>query len=616
MATGVTAPIRRCLTPGFESLRAWQAALFRSRLSLAALFGFAVAAPMVLSDYSVYVLTGGLIIALALFGLTLIVGGLGELSLAQATFMGLGGFGAARFHALYQFGLLENLVALTVICVPVAAVLAIPALHARASMLTITTLGIAVAADAYIFKQDNAFLGGGGSTSLAVERPDLFGWDLSSDVAFYLLVAGALVVGGVIQRALMRGEIGDRLRAVRDSEVVAASRGVDVRWTRLTAFIISSVYATAAGVLFAYHQQAVNAISFDVFHGATLAVLAVLSGGGAVAAVLASVAYAMLPASFRDVRFLSAEYVPALFGAAVIFALRLQARREDRVRRSDARVRGELVAPSTDRVDLRTPGEVRGSIAGESPTAVLEIRDLSKRFGGVTALNGVSLVAGPEQGDIVGLIGPNGCGKTTLFNCVSGVIPADAGRILLDGTDLTPWPAHWRARFGLARSFQGVKLFDSLPVRSNLLVAARSLRSQLPGERAEDLVDRAVDLLGIGDVLSATPGALPLGIRRRVDLAAALCAAPRVLLLDEPASGMDVAESAEFGDVLRSVSAAGTRILLVEHDMDLMLDVADYLYVLDFGTLIAEGRPERVRRDPVVIEAYLGTLGAKTAVLG
>lgn len=581
----------------------------RSKWGVIPLLLMGCAAPLLLSDYYLYVLTGGLIIGVVLFGLTLIVGSLGELTLSQATFMGLGAFGAARLHAVYQFGLVENLLALTIICVPIAAVMAVPALHARASMLTVTTLAMAVAADSYVFKHDNFLLGGGGSTSLAISRPELFGKEIASDAAFYLLVLVVVLGAAGVRRLLARGEFGDRLRAVRDSEVVAASRAVDVRWTRLSAFIVSSVFATVGGVLFAYHQQAVNAISFDVFHGATFAVLAVLSGGSTLGALGVAVLYVLLPAMFRHVSVLSSQYVPALFGAAVIVALRYQAHRRGRVRSVGT------TEEQPDLVKITGGPEMPSRPADASGTGgTLEIVGLSKRFGGVQALNGVSLIAGPEQGDIVGLIGPNGCGKTTLFNCVSGLITPDVGSVTLDGVDITGWSAHWRARQGLARTFQGVKLFDSMSVRANLLVTARSVREQLRDEPAEARVERAVELLGIGGVLQATPGALPLGLRRRVDLAAALCASPSVLLLDEPASGMDALESAEFGRTLRRVARSGVRLLLVEHDMELMLGVASYLYVLDFGVLLAQGRPEDVRGNQVVIDAYLGKLGTQLEV--
>jgi len=238
--------------------------------------------------------------------------------------------------------------------------------------------------------------------------------------------------------------------------------------------------------------------------------------------------------------------------------------------------------------------------------ALLEITEVSVRFGGVLALNDVSL--GADPGLITGLIGPNGAGKTTLFNVVTGLQRPTRGTVLLDGETITELPPYKRARRGLARTFQRLELFGTLTVRENVEVAASIARSWV-GEKVtrEVAADRLVEKVGLSAVADVRADALPTGQGRLVELARSLATQPRVLLLDEPASGQDVAETEHFAELLRDLAREGMAIVLVEHDMSLVMSVCDYIHVLDFGSLLAAGTPAEIRSDPAVLAAYLGS---------
>lgn len=233
------------------------------------------------------------------------------------------------------------------------------------------------------------------------------------------------------------------------------------------------------------------------------------------------------------------------------------------------------------------------------------------RFGGVTALAGVDLAV--ERGGITGLIGPNGAGKTTLFNVITGVVEPEAGAVSLDGTDITAWAAHRRGRAGVSRTFQRLELFTGLTVHDNLLAAwEASVPGAVLGRRRRDgrrIVAEILADLDLEAVADRLAGTLPTGLGRLVELARALVVQPRVLLLDEPSSGLDPGETAHFRDVLRRVvgrSDGEPAVLLVEHDVALVMELCDRITVLDFGNVIAVGRPDEVRSDQRVIAAYLG----------
>ncbi|WP_426574672.1 ABC transporter ATP-binding protein [Aquihabitans sp. McL0605] len=244
--------------------------------------------------------------------------------------------------------------------------------------------------------------------------------------------------------------------------------------------------------------------------------------------------------------------------------------------------------------------------------SVLAVDDLTVRHGGLVALDGVTLAV--ETGQIVGLIGPNGAGKTTFIDALTGFTAPHRGKVTFAGRDITRDAPHERSRAGLVRTFQSLELFDDLSVRDNLLVAAHtptfwSTIADAFWPRSHDGTDthRTLELLDLLPVADRLPTELSNGTRHVVALARALVSSPQLVLLDEPAAGLDPGETAALADLLRRLPAVGTTVLVVDHDMSLIMNVCDQVHVLDFGRLVAGGTPTEVRNDPTVIAAYLGT---------
>ena len=249
--------------------------------------------------------------------------------------------------------------------------------------------------------------------------------------------------------------------------------------------------------------------------------------------------------------------------------------------------------------------------------SLLSVRGLAKRFGGVKAVDGVSFDV--EEGTIAGLIGPNGAGKTTVFNLVTGNTRPDAGRVVFDGTDVTGWRPHRVVARGIARTFQSIRLFAGMSVLENVLVGADArltaglLASVLgtPAQRREERRAReealeTLALVGLADRAARAAGSLAHGERRRLEIARALAARPRLVVLDEPAGGLNEAETAALAELVRRIRARSVTVLLIEHDMSLVMGVCERIVVLENGTKIAEGRPAEVRSNARVVEAYLG----------
>ena len=245
--------------------------------------------------------------------------------------------------------------------------------------------------------------------------------------------------------------------------------------------------------------------------------------------------------------------------------------------------------------------------------AVLEVLGANVRFGGHVAVRDVDLSC--DAGEITGLIGPNGAGKTTTFNVITGLQDTVSGRVLLEGKDITGLKAHARARRGIARTFQRLEVFGSLTARENILTASEIRRSWSRDRSIDPRRDTEVilDRVGIRPVADERVDAMPTGLARLVELGRALATHPKVLLLDEPASGLDESESDSFADLLVELAGEGMAILLVEHDVQLVMKVCTMIHVLDFGAILAVGTPDEIQQDQAVLEAYLGASTEATA---
>ncbi len=240
-----------------------------------------------------------------------------------------------------------------------------------------------------------------------------------------------------------------------------------------------------------------------------------------------------------------------------------------------------------------------------SENALLTVDQVTVRFGGVMALDAVSLTAGP--GKVTGLIGPNGAGKTTLFNVITGLEKPTSGSVQIDGSPIDDVPSYRRARLGMARTFQRLEVFGSLTAHDNVLTAAEFRATWArDGSDPRQVAEEIVDLVGIRPVADERVESLPTGLARLVELGRALATRPRLLLLDEPGSGLNHEETASLGTLLRKLATDGIAVLLVEHDVELVMSVCHTIHVLDFGRIIAVGTPKAVQSDPAVQAAYLG----------
>jgi ABC-type branched-subunit amino acid transport system ATPase component/branched-subunit amino acid ABC-type transport system permease component len=536
----------------------------------------------------------------------------GQVSLCHITFAAIG---AVAFSKLSSGGVpwIPALLIGALVVVPIGAVLAVPAIRLSGLYLALATFGFGLLVQD-MFYQSNVMFGVTNS-GISMPLPHLSWLSVDSGTGFYYVVLLLVALVGAAVVVLTRSRLGRLLRSMSDSPLALTTSGTSVRVTMVIVFCISAYLAAIAGALSGMVVSTASGANYPPLTSLSLIALIMISVGGVPwYALIGAAGLGLVPVYLNSAN--TTNWLEIIFGvAAVTGAMGLQPRLPAAVTDQLDRLGGRGKQPvQAQQIKAQSPERVR--LAPPAPMT-LGIDGLTVGFGGLIAVDGLSLTVPP--GRITGLIGPNGAGKTTVFNACSGLVTPRSGKVRLSDRDVTRLAAAKRARTGLGRTFQQMELFDSLSVLDNVLVgfeaskAGGGVYSQVIARRGErqqglTLARSLLELCGLVGLEGAQAGALSTGQRRLVELARCLAGPFSVLLLDEPSSGLDHRETEVFGQILKRVVAErGVGILLVEHDMALVMDVCDEIYVMDFGTRIFAGTPGEVRRSDVVRAAYLGT---------
>ena len=574
----------------------------------------ALIAPQVLPEYYLSLLNYVGLYSIVGLGMVLLTGVGGLTSFGQAAFVGIGAYATAVLTANMGMSPWMGLLAGLVITGLIATLLGLLTLRLSGHYLPIGTLAWGISLY-YLF--GNLPNLGGFSGISHLPAISIFFFFLTSSQDFGVLIW--FIVGGVmwLLSNLLDSREGRAIRALFGGSVMAEAMGVNTGRSKLLIFIYAALLAAVSGWLYAHMQRFVNPSPFSINMGIEYLFMILLGGASTLGgAVVGAIMVTGLKEWLQDILPLifgqNGNFEAIFFGALIILCL-LYARQGlwpvivSRVRFLYPQNRDVSKLKQAKALPQREP------LAVGQPLLVAE--GVTKRFGGLVANNNMSLNI--KTGQITALIGPNGAGKSTLFNLLTGLLPLTSGQIEFRGQRIDGMSSRKIASLGVSRSFQHVRLIPTMSVLENVALGAHMrgeagyIRSGLHAERTEEnalLAEaaRQIERVGLGKHMHESAGSLALGQQRIVEIARALCADPYLLLLDEPAAGLRHLEKQALADLLMRLRAEGMAVLMVEHDMDFLMGLADYVVVMEFGQKLAEGLPQEIQENPKVLAAYLG----------
>ena len=548
--------------------------------------------------------------ALVAIGLVLLTGVGGLTSFGQAAFCGFGAYTTAVLSTAYGISPWLTLPASLVVSGGAAVLLGLVTVRLSGHYLPLGTIAWGLGLF-YLFSKLE-FLGR--NDGISAIPPLSFGnFKMIDPGTIYFAIWAAVLICARLTMNLLDSRTGRAIRALRRGHIAAEAFGVQAPRMKLLVFIYAAVLAGLSGWLYAHFERAANPTPFGAQAGIEYLLIAVVGGAGhvwggvlgaAIVVILKEVLQSYLPMLLHG----EGQLETIVFGILLVALLQLAPNGVWSVMMSLSPFKPRRKPPDTSPM---LPARVRALV----PSVLLELEGARRQFGGVIAVNNVSFDV--QVREIVALIGPNGAGKSTTFNLITGVLLATGGTMSVLGKRMVNAPPQEIVKLGISRTFQHVKLVPDMSVLENVAIGAHlrghagALASMLRLDRADEAkllaeAARQIERVGLTDQIDHPAGSLPLGQQRIVEIARALCVDPMLLLLDEPAAGLRYIEKQRLADLLRQLRDGGMSVLLVEHDMGFVMNLADRIVVLDFGTKIAEGTPEAIKTNPAVIKAYLG----------